>query len=227
MMIDAGTGKTAMPNSYSGASTADPAKAPGHAPHQDHEGAKIGMWLFLLTEITLFGGLFLLFAAYFHKFPVDFHKAGQVLSRVLGAANTVVLISSSLLMALAVGAIQQGRSSRSRWYLMGTIGCALIFLIIKYVEWSTKITHGIYPNGPEYVTFPMGQMMFFNLYYLMTGLHALHIIIGGALIFWVWLRIGKGLVSKDRCVMAENVGLYWHLVDIIWIYLFPLFYLAV
>ena len=202
------------------------AKAHAHAPHQDDEGAKIGMWLFLFTEVLLFGGLFLLFSAYFHKFPEDFHISGKILSRALGTTNTVVLITSSLFVALAVGAIQRGQTSRSRWYLLATIGCAFIFLGIKYVEWSTKISHGIYPNGPEYVTFPVGQMMFFNLYYLMTGLHALHIIIGGALIYWVWLRIGKGLITKDRCVMVENVGLYWHIVDLIWIYLFPLFYLA-
>lgn len=195
-------------------------------PRQDYEGAKIGMWLFLFTEVLLFGGLFLLFSAYFHNFPEDFHISGKILNRALGAANTVVLITSSLFMALAVGAVQQGQTSRSRRHLLAVIGCAFIFLSIKYVEWSNKISHGIYPNGPEYMTFSVGQMTFFNLYYLMTGLHALHVIIGGALIYWVWLRTGRGLITQDRCVMAENVGLYWHIVDIVWIYLFPLFYLV-
>ena len=197
-----------------------------HAPHQDDMGAKIGMWLFLFTELLLFGALFILFAAYFHRFPEEFHESGKLLNRVLGTTNTIVLITSSLSMALAVGAIQSNNIKRSRWFLLGTIAFAIVFLIIKYIEWSTKIAHGIYPNGPEYMTFPKGQMMFFNLYYLMTGLHAFHIIIGGALIFWVWVRMGKGLINHKRCAMVENVGLYWHLVDLVWIYLFPLFYLV-
>lgn len=204
--------------------------APGaspHASHRDDEGAKIGMWLFLFTEVLLFGGLFLLFAAYFSRYPQDFHIGGQVLSRVYGTVNTIVLITSSLLVALAVGAVQRGNIAGARRLLLGTVVLALVFLCIKYIEWSTKIHHGIYPNGPEYNVLPLGQMTFFNLYYLMTGLHALHVIIGGVLIMWVWARMGMGLVTRERHIMAENVGLYWHLVDLVWIYLFPLFYLAV
>ncbi len=197
-----------------------------HTPHRDDEGDKIGMWLFLFTELLLFAGLFLLFSVYYHDYPQEFHQSGKLLNRVWGTVNTVVLITSSLLMALAVGAVQRNKTAAARWYLLSTIGCALIFLCIKYVEWSAKIHHGIYPNGPEYMTFSLGQMTFFNLYYLMTGLHAIHIILGAALIFWVWLRIRKGLITQDRPVMIENVGLYWHLVDLVWIYLFPLFYLA-
>ena len=202
------------------------ATSPAHAVHRDDEGAKIGMWLFLFTEIILFGGLFLLFASYFYMFPGDFHNAGTNLNRVLGATNTIVLITSSLTVALAVGAVQRGNIRLSRLYLLATIGFALVFLVIKYVEWSTKIEHGLYPNGPAYMQLPRGEMTFFNLYYLMTGLHAFHIIIGGALITWVWLRMGKGLVTAERYILMENTGLYWHVVDLVWIYLFPLFYLA-
>ena len=199
----------------------------GHAPHKDNVGARMGMWLFLFTELILFGGLFLLFSMYFSMYPADFHAGGQVLNRELGTINTIVLITSSLLVALAVGDLQRGAVSRSRMYLLGTIALACVFLVIKYFEWSAKIHHGIYPNGPEYLKLPLGEMAFFNMYYLMTGLHAIHVIIGGSFILWVWVRMGKGLVTPERHVLAENVGLYWHLVDLVWIYLFPLFYLAV
>ncbi len=215
-------------------------RAPGHEPGHEsghgtghwgrtvgNEGAKLGMWLFLFTELLLFGGLFLLFAAYFSRFPEDFHIGGKVLSRVLGTVNTVALITSSFLVALAVGDLQRGNTARSRHLLLGTLGLAVLFLCIKAVEWSVKIQHGIYPGGPEYLVMPAGQKAFFNLYYLMTGLHALHVIVGGVLLFWVRLRMGKGLVTPGRHILLENAGLYWHLVDLIWIYLFPLFYLAV
>lgn len=209
-----------------GASAHGLAAASAHAPHRDDEAAKIGMWLFLFTEILLFGGLFLLFASYFYLYPADFHEAGKNLNRVLGTANTIVLITSSLTVALAVGAVQKGNIRLARLYLLTTIGFALTFLVIKYVEWSAKIEHGLYPNGPEYMNLPVGQMTFFNLYYLMTGLHALHVIIGGVLLAWVRARMGKGLITAERYILMENSGLYWHVVDLVWIYLFPLFYLA-
>ena len=194
--------------------------------HTDNVGAKIGMWLFLFTEILLFGGLFLLFASYFYMYADDFHISGQLLNRVLGTTNTVVLITSSLTMALAVGAIQRGEALLSRKYLLITIGFAFMFLVIKYFEWSAKIEHGIYPNGPEYMEFPLGQMTFFNLYYVMTGLHAIHVIIGAVFIFWLVARISSGKLQQKNSIVVENVGLYWHVVDLVWIYLFPLFYLA-
>ncbi len=217
-------------NSDSVVDTRAAAHPSGHSPHpphpQDVAGAKMGMWLFLFTELLLFGGLFLIFSVGFSRHASEFHEGGLVLDRTLGTVNTVVLITSSLFVALAVGRTQRGDIARARLLLLLTILCAGIFLCIKYVEWSTKIHHGIYPGGPEYLTMPAGRMAFFNLYYLMTGLHALHVIIGGAVIFWVQHRMGKGLVTKERYVLVENAGLYWHLVDLIWIYLFPLFYLV-
>ena len=187
----------------------------------------MGMWLFLFTELLLFGGLFLVFSVYYSRYPAEFHAGGLVLDRALGTVNTVVLITSSMTVALAVGSVQRGRIAPARRLILITIALALVFLAIKYVEWSTKIHHGIYPGGPAYLEFPPGRMAFFNMYYLMTGLHALHVIIGGILLLWVWARAGKGLVTQHRHILAENAGLYWHLVDLIWIYLFPLFYLVV
>ena len=209
-----------------GAPGAAPAHGHATAHPQDVEGAKMGMWLFLFTEILLFGGLFLLFAVSFSRHAAEFHEGGLDLNRMYGTINTVVLITSSLFVALAVGRTQRGDVKAARFWLLLTIVCALIFLCIKYVEWSTKIGHGIYPGGPTYLAMPPGRMSFFNLYYLMTGLHALHVIIGGAVLFWVRCRMGAGLVHKDRYVLMENAGLYWHVVDLIWIYLFPLFYLV-
>ncbi len=204
-----------------------PAGHKPHGPRYDPVAARMGMWLFLFTELLLFGGLFLLFSMYFHDYAKDFHDAGLNLNRAMGTVNTVALITSSLLVALSVGAIQRGRSAQSRRYLAGALLLALLFLCIKYVEWSTKIHHGLYPGAKEYLELPVGQMTFFNLYYLMTGLHALHVIIGGVILAVAMRRMGKGLITKERYVFAENAGLYWHLVDLIWIYLFPLFYLAV
>ncbi len=192
---------------------------------KDYTGAKLGMWLFLFTEILLFGGLFLLYAAYLHRYPADFHLAGKELNVVLGATNTVVLISSSWLMALSISALQQGRVEQSKKLLLGTLACAGMFLVIKYFEWSAKIHHGIYPDSPELLARPAGEVMFFGLYYLMTGLHGLHVILGGGVITYAYVLILKGRVTPQDFVFLENAGLYWHLVDLVWIYLFPLFYL--
>lgn len=207
---------------------AHPATENSHPPHgADQENARIGMWLFLFTEILLFGGLFLLYAAYFHRYPEAFHAAGKDLARIPGAVNTVVLITSSLFVALAVADLQRAKTGRARNLLLLTVGCALIFLVIKYFEWSGHIHEGIYPNGPALLKLPPGEIVFFNLYYMMTGLHGVHVIIGGLALLWVRGRMGVGAVTPDRPVALENVGLYWHIVDLVWIYLFPLFYLVV
>lgn len=192
---------------------------------KDYTGAKLGMWLFLFTEVLLFGGLFLLYAAYLHKYPHDFHLAGKELNVVMGGINTVVLITSSWFMALSISALQQGRVGQSKKLLLLTLACAGMFLVIKYFEWSAKIHHGIYPDSPELLKRPMGEIIFFGLYYLMTGLHGIHVILGGGLITFSYVQIARGKVNQHDFVFLENAGLYWHLVDLVWIYLFPLFYL--
>ncbi len=206
-----------------------PVHGPEHGPAHgsNPETARIGMWLFLFTEVLLFGGLFLLYSAYLHRYPGEFHQAGLALDRPHGTLNTVVLITSSLSMALAVTALQQGKTAESRRFLLITLALALTFLVVKYFEWSAKIHHGIYPQGPELLKLPLGEMIFFNLYYLMTGLHALHVIIGSCIILFVRHKIAANAVTPQHPVFLENTGLYWHLVDLVWIYLFPLFYLVV
>ncbi|MBL3581633.1 cytochrome c oxidase subunit 3 family protein [Oleidesulfovibrio alaskensis] len=195
--------------------------------HNDYLGAKIGMWLFLFTEVLLFGGLFLLYAIYLHQHPADFHKASKELDVLLGTVNTVVLITSSFFVALSISALQQGKVVLCKRLLTATVGCALIFLVIKYFEWSAKIHHGIYPDSDQLLLRPAGEIVYFGLYYVMTGLHGIHVIIGGAVLLYALRLINAGRVTADNFIFLENSGLYWHLVDLVWIYLFPLFYLIV
>jgi cytochrome c oxidase subunit 3 len=143
----------------------------------------------------------------------------------LGTFNTVVLLVSSMTIAMSITAIQLGDAKKSILLLYTTLLLALVFLVVKYFEWSAKIHHGLFPGLDVYENLPPGESLFFFLYFFMTGLHALHIIIGGIIIAVVIYRTKKGLVDKDKYTLTENAGLYWHLVDLIWIYLFPLFYL--
>jgi cytochrome c oxidase subunit 3 len=192
--------------------------------HKDYLGDKFGMWLFLFTEILLFGGLFLLYSVFLHRYPAEFHQGGLQLSRVFGTANTAVLITSSFTVALAVSALQQGRKALCQRLLALTIALAAVFMVNKYFEWTAKIAHGIYPGSPELAR-DGGTNVFFGLYYVMTGAHGLHVVIGAALLGFCMLRIGQGRVTADDYGLLENGGLYWHLVDLVWIFLFPLFYL--
>ena len=194
--------------------------------HQDYFGAKLGMWLFLFTELLLFGGLFLLYGAYLARYPHEFAAAGKELSWVLGAANTSILLTSSLFAAMAVTAVQRNERGRATVLIGGTILCALGFLAIKYVEWSAKIGHGIFPGSPRLQAGTPGESVFFGLYYLTTGIHGLHVVIGGTLLAWVGTRVRRGAIHQGNYVLLENGALYWHLVDLIWIFIFPLYYLV-
>ena len=196
-----------------------------HPEHKDYAGAKLGMWLFLFTEILLFGGLFLLYAVYLSRYPHEFASGGRELNVIYGTANTMVLLTSSLLVAMAVTAIQQGRRLLTLRLLGGTILCAAIFMGIKYVEWSAKIHHGIYPGSAKLSAGPPGESVFFGLYYLSTGLHGLHVLIGGSVLAWVAVKVQRNVVNAEDFVFLENGALYWHLVDLIWIFIFPLYYL--
>ena len=193
--------------------------------HRDHGGAKLGMWLFLFTELILFGGLFLLYAVYLGRYPQEFSAGGKELNVLFGAGNTVVLLTSSLLAAMAVTAMQRGRQGATVMLLGGTFGCALLFLGIKCLEWGVKIHHSIYPGAPKQLTGPPGESVFFSLYYLTTGLHGLHVLIGATLLAVVAHRVQQGKVNADNYALLENSALYWHLVDLIWIFIFPLYYL--
>lgn len=198
----------------------------GPAVHRDSEGAKIGMWLFLFTELILFGGLFILYSAYRSIYPHDFHEAGAELNVVLGVVNTLVLLTSSLSVALSITALQKGQRQLCVRLLAVTVLLGAVFLINKYFEWSAEIHHGMYPGGPELLKRPHGIVLFFGLYFTMTGLHGLHVIAGMALLSVMLALVARDSIRPDDFVKLENAGLYWHLVDVIWIFLLPLFYLS-
>jgi len=192
---------------------------------KDHLTGRLGMWLFLFSELLLFGGLFILYGVARRRFPLEFHGAAAEMNTLFGVLNTGVLITSSLFVALAVAALKKRAKTRALWYTACTVFLAVTFLCVKVVEWSEKIHHGLYPNAAELLARPRGEILFFNLYYIMTGLHGVHVAVGVALLTVVWLMIRKDRIHGGNPAVLENSGLYWHLVDIIWIYLFPLFYL--
>lgn len=197
-----------------------------HSEHKDYAGAKLGMWLFLFTELLLFGGLFLLYATYLTHYSHEFATGGKQLNWIMGTANTVILLTSSLFAAMAVSAVQRAEQRRALGLIGGTILCAAGFLVIKYFEWSTKIGHGIYPGSEHLKAGAPGESIFFSLYYMTTGIHGLHVVIGAALLGWVATRVKAGTVNAGDYILLENGALYWHLVDLIWIFIFPLYYLV-
>lgn len=196
-----------------------------HPEQKDYAGAKLGMWLFLFTELLLFGGLFLLYAVYLRRYPHEFAAAGKQLNWLLGGANTVILLTSSLFAAMAVTAVQRDELRRAVTLIGGTILCAAGFMIIKYFEWIAKIGHGIYPGSEHLKSGPLGESVFYSLYYMTTGIHGLHVLIGAGLLTWIAAKLKGGKVNSGDYVLMENGALYWHLVDLIWIFIFPLYYL--
>ena len=192
---------------------------------RDATGARLGMWLFILSELLLFGGMFILYSAYRYKNPVDFHHASRKLEVLLGTFNTIILLTSSLSMAASISAIQRGKRQISMVLLMATMALGLLFLVNKGFEWGTKIEQGIYPNSPALLARANGEILFYGLYYVMTGLHGLHVLVGVCVLGGMLMFIAKNRITQARFVPLENAGLYWHLVDIIWIFLYPLFYL--
>jgi cytochrome c oxidase subunit 3 len=248
--------------------------------HKDYRGSKIGIWLFLITEITLFGGMFLLYSIYRSEYPQDFHHAAAELNTLVGTINTLILLTSSLTMALSIAATHHGNRKLALIMLAITVLCGAGFMVNKYFEWGAKFHHGIYPNSEYLLAHPKGEIMFYGLYFVMTGIHGIHVLVGMVLLTVMFLKVmnqpnakvsfvaGLGLgeiegaslafVDKDGKVVwkgdevdgsveridvktkywpvqkrfhavdfnqLENSGLYWHIVDIIWIFLFPLFYL--
>jgi cytochrome c oxidase subunit 3 len=194
---------------------------------QQRDAAKMGMWVFLLTEILLFGGLFTAYTI-FRSWNVEmFINAHRFLDVRLGTLNTVVLISSSLTMALAIRSIQLDERKKSIRLLAVTLLLAGIFLVVKYFEYSHKFHLGQLPG--KYYTFTgvegTNPHIFFSIYFMMTGLHGLHVLGGMAAIIWILRKTVNGRLSSAYYTPMELTGLYWHLVDLIWIFLFPLLYL--
>jgi len=208
--------------------------------HRDDEGTRLGFWLFLYTELFLFAAFFLVYAVYRAAHVEEFKLAAENLNTTIGAVNTIILLTSSLTMVLSLDALKSGSVKLAKLFLMVTVGLGLAFLVIKGFEWSAKFEHHLFLQtakgiaagegspllnpGPEML--PSGQVLFFGLYFIMTGIHALHIIIGGVWMLLVYFWISKGSISQDNHGVLERCGLYWHIVDVIWIFLFPLYYLV-
>jgi cytochrome c oxidase subunit 3 len=196
-----------------------------HDEHRDDEASKLGMWLFIFTELLLFGGLFIVHSIYRYMHPTAFALAAEELDVTVGTVNTVILLVSSMTIAMAATSIQK-KDKRTTLILIGiTLVLALVFLVNKWFEWSAKIEHQLYPGSPLLEELGHGDTLFYGLYFFMTGLHALHIVVGMVILSVVFVFVWKDKLTFDNFQLLENGGLYWHLVDVIWIFLFPLFYL--
>jgi len=196
-----------------------------HTEHRDDEASKMGMWIFIFTELLLFGGLFLVYAVFRAQHSYDFHIAAMELNAFIGTANTVILLISSMTVAMAISATQMGNYKLTVRLLLLTLFLAAFFMVNKYFEWSGKIHHGLYPGSEHMLSLSHGQLLFFGLYFATTGLHALHVFVGMLILTIMMFRVKSGKITKDNYAHLENGGLYWHLVDLIWIFLFPLLYL--
>jgi cytochrome c oxidase subunit 3 len=220
-----------------GALHADDAHVHAHHPaHQHHfqtmeqqaEAATLGMWLFLVTEIMLFGGLLTAYLLYRVWYPVAWSEGSAELDIVLGGTNTAVLIGSSLTMAMAVRSAQTGYRRATIVYLLMTMALGLTFLVIKFFEYKHKYDLGHIPGPNFHYEGPLAPQVdiFISLYFALTGLHALHMVIGfGIMSVILWMAV-KGRFSPEWYTPVELAGLYWHFVDIVWIFLFPLLYLV-
>jgi len=207
---------------------------PAHLAHhfdtveQQRESSSLGMWVFLAQEVMFFGGLFLAYLVYRSSYPAAFAEATHHLDVVLGGINTVILIASSLTMALAVYCAQTGKRNLLVLFLLATMALGLAFLGIKAVEYHHKYVDKLIPGVAFSYPGPNAQhaQLFFSLYFAMTGMHALHMVVGiGIMLTMIWLTKRRRF-SPEYYFPIEMTGLYWHFVDIVWVFLFPLLYLV-
>jgi cytochrome c oxidase subunit 3 len=197
-----------------------------HEEHRDDIASKMGMWLFIFTELLLFGGLFIVYSVFRHGNLEAFNLASHHLDVKVGTINTFILLISSMTIAMSTTAIQKKDKRTTLILIAITVALAIAFLVNKYFEWGHKIHDGLYPGSDVLVELGRGDTLFYGLYFFMTGLHALHIIIGMTILIVIFSRVRNERITPDNFQLLENGGLYWHLVDIIWIFLFPLFYLV-
>jgi cytochrome c oxidase subunit 3 len=195
---------------------------------QQKEASTLGMWIFLVTEVMFFGGMFTGYAVYRFRFHDAFMAASDKLNLIQGAINTVVLILSSFTMAMGVHSAQVNKRKALMWWLVLTMVLGGTFLGIKYFEYSDKFHHHLVPGQHFAFDGPHGKNaeLFFSFYFSMTGFHALHMVIGIGLLLWILWKAQKGEFGPGYYNPVENMGLYWHFVDIVWIFLFPLLYLV-
>lgn len=197
---------------------------------QQEESEKLGMWAFLVTEVMFFGALFTAYTVYRNLYPEAFMLASSKLDWQLGGVNTLVLIVSSLTMALAIRAAQTGKYRQVEVMTVLTMIFGAVFLVVKYFEYTHKYEVGLMPGPELFFTEELGVhkepgRIFFSIYFAMTGLHAFHMIVGLGIMTWVLIKARQRYFTPERYLALENVGLYWHFVDLVWIFLFPMLYL--
>jgi cytochrome c oxidase subunit III len=194
---------------------------------QEFDTAKLGMWTFLGQELLFFSALFVAYAVFRFLYPAMFLEAHRHLSVNMGFLNTIVLLISSFTMAMAIRSAQVSNKKHTFIYLLVTLVCAGMFMVVKYMEYMEKFHHGLLP-GRWFTGEGTSEVLhiFFGLYFCLTGLHGIHVLIGMGLIIWLLIRTQKGEFYSEYYTPVEMVGLYWHLVDLVWIFLFPLLYLV-
>lgn len=208
----------------------------GHTHHYAHHfkdalhefiSSKEGIWLFMVSEIMMFGGLFLGYFIMHATYPAMFAEGASHLDWRAGSINTVVLIFSSWTMALSIHFIQKGLRNKATMCLITTIVCGAIFMFIKYTEYAHKFHEGLFPGHHFSNTEAIAQNigMYFGFYFAMTGLHGIHVLVGMSLITWILIRHLRGDFNADYFTPVEGVGIFWHIVDLVWIFLFPVLYL--
>ncbi len=194
---------------------------------QQHEAAKLGMWAFLATEVLFFGGLILAYLVYRYLFPEAFRQGSKEMEVAFGCINTAVLLTSSLFMALAVQAAKVGKGKTVRRLLVLTALLGAVFLGLKSLEYRNHIRDHKFPGAAFHSELPHAEQLelFYFIYFAATALHALHLTVGCAVVLVIAWRAGRGAYSADYHSPVEVTGLYWHFIDVVWIFLFPLFYL--
>jgi len=194
----------------------------------DFYGGKLGFWLFMLTEIMMFGGMFLALAYYNNLHAEDFIEASSHLNRWLGGFNTVILLISAMTMGLSLLAMRAGDIKKAKLMILATMLMALIFLAVKGVEWNEEYERGVFLMHDKLLassSFPFGEKLFYGMYFTMTGLHGVHIMIGIGLMLWLLKRINSGKITPEHYILHFNIALYWDIVHLIWVFVFPYYYM--
>ncbi len=194
----------------------------------DFYGGKLGFWLFMFTEVLMFGAMFMVLAYYNTLHPHEFLEASASLNRLLGGINTVILLVSALTMGLSLLKMRVGDVKGAKLMIYATMLLALAFLVIKGFEWRAEYNHGIFLMHGEMLPesgMAFGKKLFFGMYFTMTGIHGFHIIIGIGLMIWLLKRINAGKVSPEHHILHWNIALYWDIVHLIWVFVFPYYYM--
>ena len=194
----------------------------------DFYGGKLGFWLFMFTEVLMFGAMFMSLTYYSILHPQDFLNASASLNRVLGGTNTVILLISALTMGLGLLKMRTGDVKGAKLMIWATIVLAAAFLTIKGFEWRAEYHHGVFLLHDKLLVdspLPLGEKLFFGLYFTMTGLHGVHIAIGIGLMLWLLKRINAEKVRPDHHILYWNIALYWDIVHLIWVFVFPYYYM--